>query len=135
MLTTLQTRWVAAFTSNGFNATAAARTAGYSEWAKTGYQNKRNPKIMTAVAEAIGPGDPRVLALVHKSILDIARNPDHKDHLKACIWLLACAGISPKVKREQKTETIEHRGNALDEVKRLSVRLGIDPRRLISDNR
>jgi hypothetical protein len=134
MLTDLQTRWVRAFISNGFNATAAARTAGYGEHAKSGWRMKNSLHVMAAVHNALGSDNlTRLLPLLRKNVIDIAKNPVHKDHLKACFWLLGMAGMSPKLpKREQKVETIERTINPLNELKRLSARLGVDPRKLIS---
>lgn len=56
-LTTKQRMFVEAYLSNGFNATEAARTAGYKgndvTLAAVGYENLRKPQISEAVAERV----------------------------------------------------------------------------------
>jgi phage terminase small subunit len=62
-LTDLQQRWTRAYVQNGFNATEAARTAGYQAssdeaFQKIGYQNRHHDKIsrlLTAMMEAAMP--------------------------------------------------------------------------------
>ena len=49
-MTDLQKRWVEEYTVH-FNATGAARRAGYQSPKKAGWRNKNNPELMAAVKE------------------------------------------------------------------------------------
>jgi phage terminase small subunit len=54
-LTAKQQAFVVAYLSNGFNATAAARTAGYPKRAAhvTGWENLRKPKIASLIQQGL----------------------------------------------------------------------------------
>lgn len=83
-LGTRQKAWIAAYTGQvdgvqKFNASAAARHAGYKDPGQAGYENKQNPEIMARVSEilsayALSPSE--VLA----ELADVAGS-EWRDHI------------------------------------------------------
>jgi hypothetical protein len=83
----------------------AARRAGYPDNGKsaiwvTGHRLAHSDKIQAALREEAERMAGGLLPLAHKMMVDVIRNPNHRDHFKAVKHAQALAGVSPTQKHE-----------------------------------
>ncbi len=136
-LTALQQRFVLAMASDPLATPSEwARAAGYGAERKGGHDCRLNPKIEAAAQE---------LARAHLNtfgpvlgvgvMMMIARNPEHKDQLKAASALANRAGFHETSEHMVKVEHTDRTGKALVErIKLLAAGLGMDPSGLLGVN-
>lgn len=131
-LTTKQRLFVESYLSNGFNATEAARTAGYKgndvTLAAVGYENLRKPQIAAVVSERINEAAMSANEVLHRLSV-IARgevtdfiDEDGKFDLKTARRLKK-AGLLKKLKRKTTSKVVEVREEGKEEGETLETSL------------
>lgn len=140
-LTDLQRRYVLAMLTDPLgNPSRWARDAGYddrNDGAKVqGHYLSHNPKIQAAATEVarthLGTFGP---ALGIGVMMMIARNPDHKDQLKAAAMLANRTGFHETSEHTVRVEHTDRTGAALIErIGRLAAALGVDATGLLGVN-
>jgi hypothetical protein len=137
-LTEQQRRFVVAVLQQTVvNATQAAKDAGYSDVADgakvRGHELMHNPKVLAALKEEMGKRIALGAIVGIYGLQAIAADPDHKDHLRACVALADRGGYSPIVHQEIKVEHTDRTGAALmDRIKELAQKHGLDPEKLLA---
>lgn len=141
-LTALEQAWLEEFVMNGGKPTDAAVVAGYGQNSpdprsakdaarRAGYTNTHSEKVLAALSEEAGLRL-RSGALLGASVLvEIARDPGHKDRFKAAKELLGHNGFN--IITEHKV-TVEHTlsdAEKIQKVVEMAGRLGMDPQRLL----
>jgi hypothetical protein len=114
-LTEMQRRFVvAALMQSVFSPKQAALDAGYSDvkdGAKVrGFELAHNPKVLAALKEEMSKRIALGAIVGIYGLQAIAGDPEHKDHLKACIALADRGGYSPIVQQEIKVEHTHRTG-------------------------
>jgi hypothetical protein len=138
-LTENQQRFVRAMVlTGGQDHTKAARLAGYvgTEEALrvTAYRNTHKESITEAMKEEAARMFAGGAILGAAAIVEIARDPQHKDRLKAAMILTAYAGLAPSI---QVRHTHEHTATGVQEtikaIVALANRTGQDARLLLGN--
>lgn len=122
------------------NPTQAARDAGYSDVAEgakvRAHELMHNDKILAALKEEMGKRIALGAIVGIYGLQAIAADPDHKDHLKACVALADRGGYSPIVQQEIKVEHTDRTGAALmDRIRELAKKHGMDAEALLAGQR
>lgn len=114
----------------------AAREAGYSHNGSEGglrvtaHRLRHDPRMAAALVEEGRRRPAYNLGVYFKTMDAIARDPAHKDALKAATTLAAMVGVSPI--SISKTEThVHHHTDAMDDVRAAAAILGVDPEALM----
>jgi phage terminase small subunit len=133
-LTEQQRRFVLALLMQAIpNFAQAARDAGYSDafdGAKVrAFELMHNPRILAALKEEMSKRIALGAIVGIYGLQAIASDPDHKDHLKACVALADRGGYSPIVQQEIRVEhTIK---SPMERIKELAPKFGEEGRVLL----
>lgn len=126
--------------TGGANATNSARAAGYSDGKEgdsgnpagvAGYRLAHSPKILAAMKEE---GDRRLrggVVLGASVLIEIAGDVLHKDRYKAACRLLDQAGLGIEHKQTIEVKHTVTEEAKIEEVRKLALQLGLDPRQLL----
>ena len=122
-----------ALVENGGNQTRAAITAGYSEeFAKSiGSRLARNPKVTAAIKEM---ADQRVRSSAVNAmdvIIEIMRDPTHKDRFKAAIEVANRSGLIVTTQHEVKVAHTVDDTQMVERIRQLATGLGLDAKQLL----
>lgn len=135
-LTEMQKRFVCAMLeTGGQNDAEAARLAGYSDvgdCAKVrAYKLLRNPLILAAIREESEKRIQAGVGLGASVLVEIARDPLHKDRLKAAESLLNRGGLQIVTKHEITHKDERSTPELEAAVIEMARRLGVDPVKLL----
>lgn len=137
-LTEQQRRFViAVLQQTVLNASQAAEAAGYGlpGIRVRAFELMHNPKVMAALKDEMSKRIALGAIVGIYGLQAIASDPDHKDHLKACVALADRGGYSPIVQQEIKVEHTDRTGAALmDRIKELAAKHGLDAGQLLGGN-
>jgi len=136
ILTEKQREFVSRLVETGCSYTDAARAAGYSGVSAnslrvTGHRLAHDDKVIAAIREEAERKMRAGAAFGVHALEEIARDPTHKDRLRAAGKLLGMAGL-----REDESRTVHHVHELNDEqldarIRMLAKRNGLDPARLL----
>ena len=137
-LTEQQRRFVVAVLQQTvLNASQAAEEAGYGQAGVRvrAHELMHNPKVQAALKEEMSKRIALGAIVGIYGLQAIAADPNHKDHLKACVALADRGGYSPIVQQEIKVEHTDRTGAALMErIKELAKKHGMDAQKLLAGN-
>jgi hypothetical protein len=113
-----------------------AEMAGYSNTSanylrKTGHNLAHDPRIQAAIQEEARKRINSGTIMAVSALMDLVRNPEHKDHFKAVSALLNRVGFHEKT---ESLTVVEHRGDdqaAIQKIKDLAQLLGVDAKVLL----
>jgi phage terminase small subunit len=138
----MQRAWLHAYLDAGDeNATAAARRAGYGKEGtdaqknqackQAGYHNIHDADILEAIRELAHEKFRQAGYLATARLMELVKDPTHKDHFKAIERVLAQNGMIAALQIEHNHNVNVTEEDQIEKVKQLAARLGIDPRTLL----
>lgn len=122
-LTEKQQAFVTAFLLAGDgNATAAARAAGYADTQGlkvTAFRLMRDDKVQSALVEEGQKFVTSALPIAARGLVEMAKNPGHRDHYRACDRILQQAGLVATIKHKH-----EHQHSSEEMIARIKTLAG-----------
>lgn len=135
--------WLQAYLDAGDeNATAAARRAGYGKEDGTpaqqmsacktaGHRNLHDPNIQDAIRELAHERFRTTGYAATAALMELVKDPSHKDHFKAIERILAQNGMIAAVQIDHNHKHTLTEKDQVEQVVALARRLGMDPRTLL----
>jgi len=138
-----QRAWVMAYLEAGDeNAAGAARRAGYGKdsatpeqarqaYTRAGYRNVHDDDVLAAMRELAQEKFRIAGYKAVTALMEIVKDPTHKDHFKAIERVLAQNGMIAAVQIEHNHNVTVTEKDQVEKVVALARRLGMDPRALL----
>lgn len=125
------------YAHNGQNITLAALEAGYSKsWAHANSWQLMRRDDVTAALGALAKQMVKEGAFIGlQGAIVVARDPTHKNHLKACFGLMDRGGLGPQAELHVRHEKVLTAEDRLNMAKAISEKTGVPLAKILGPNR
>lgn len=137
-LTPMRRAFVVAYCTNGCDATAAARDAGWQDTGSgairvTAHRTLHRPDVRAAIREWTIAAMQAKLPIYRTLLEEVAENVQHKDQTKAILALMDRGGLPAVTERNVNVNVTVTKAEKIAEIRKWALETGQDPQELLGD--